>query len=246
MNAIEDNPWSQGFARLGEGLTGLRAILCISAHWVTSGLKVTAQEQPKTIHDFGGFPRALYEVQYPAPGSPSVAAQIEKLLAPHAVSLDTDWGLDHGTWSVLRHLRPNADVPVLQLSLDSRATPEQLFALGQQLRPLREQGVLILGSGNIVHNLPHAFQNMRRGGEASPPAWATNFDRAVERCLQEREPSRLSSLHLSPEGRVAHPTAEHYLPLLVACGASTDNDTLSFPIQGFDLGSISMRSVRFG
>src|SRR5262245_60987544 len=152
MNAIEDNPWSRAFRALGEQLPRPRAVLCVSAHWYTPGTFLTDNARPETIHDFGGFPRELHEVQYPAPGAPDLARRISQLLAAHAASPRSDWGLDHGTWSVLVHLLPAADIPVLQLSIDGRLPPARHIEIGKALAPLREEGVLVLGSGNVVHN----------------------------------------------------------------------------------------------
>jgi 4,5-DOPA dioxygenase extradiol len=182
---------------------------------------------------------------YPAPGDPALAERVRELLAAHSASTRSDWGLDHGTWSVLCHMRPEADVPVLQLSIDTRLPPAQHIAIGQALAPLRDEGVLILGSGNIVHNLRDAFGNMRAGRSATP-AWASDFDAAVTSAIERRDGTFLSSSLETDTGHQAHPTAEHYLPLLYAFGASAEADAVSYPITGFDAGSLSMRSVRFG
>ena len=236
MNAIEDNQWSRGFAALAR-LTGTpRAILCISAHWFVPGTFVTGEERPKTIHDFGGFPEALYEVRYPAPGSAALAARAGQLTG---ATPRTDWGLDHGAWSVLMHTFPDAKVPVVQLSIDHRLSPEEHLALGRKLAPLRDEGVLIAGSGNITHNLRHAFT--RRDF----PAWAANFDAAAAEALKRADGDALAKLLSTDDGRRAHPTPDHYLPLLYAAGAASPGDQVSFPIEGFDLGSLSMRSVIF-
>jgi 4,5-DOPA dioxygenase extradiol len=169
MNAIEDNAWSRGFRKLGELLPQPKAILSVSAHWYVPGTFLTGDERPRTIHDFGGFPRELYEQQYPAPGSVELAQRVSRLVGRGA-SLRTDWGLDHGTWSVLKYLRPEADVPVVQLSIDGRLPPEGHLAIGRALTPLREEGVLILGSGNVTHNLRHAFASWQRGETETPHA----------------------------------------------------------------------------
>lgn len=245
MNAIEDNRWSQGFRALGQALPRPRAVLSVSAHWFIPGTFVTDNARPETIHDFGGFPPALHEVLYPAPGDPALAEQVKNLLAPHAAGARSDWGLDHGTWSVLCHLRPEADVPVLQLSIDARLPTARHIEIGRALAPLRDEGVLILGSGNIVHNLRDAFTNMRTGNTATP-RWASDFDAGIESALARRDGAFLSHSLDTDVGKHAHPTAEHYLPLLYSFGASLEGDTLSYPITGFDAGSLSMRSVRFG
>ena len=245
MNAIEDNRWSQAFRSLGASLQKPRAVLSISAHWVLPGTFVTANSHPSTIHDFGGFPPALHAVTYPAPGDPELAARVARLLASRGGGTRSDWGLDHGTWSVLCHMWPDADVPVLQLSIDGRLDPARHIEIGRALSPLRDEGVLILGSGNIVHNLQDAFTNMRRGSTATP-SWASDFDAASVSALEQRDGARLSRAAEGPAGRLAHPTTEHYLPLLYSFGASSEEDAISYPVTGFDLGSLSMRSVRFG
>jgi 4,5-DOPA dioxygenase extradiol len=244
MNAIEDNAWSRGFRDLGRRLPRPSAILAISAHWYIGGTAVTGNEEPRTIHDFGGFPPALYEMQYPASGHPALAARVAELIGTEKASIRLDWGLDHGTWSVLCHLRPSADCPVVQLSIDARASPQRHLAVGRTLASLREEGVLILGSGNIVHNLGDAFGRLR-SGELGTPSWAGEFDEAVVRALSVHDSAELARLIETPEGRQAHPTPEHYLPLLYAAGAAAA-DPVSFPITGFDLGSLSMRSILFG
>ncbi|HEX2675266.1 MAG TPA: 4,5-DOPA dioxygenase extradiol [Polyangiales bacterium] len=257
MNAIEDNQWSRAFRALGEQLPRPRAVLCVSAHWYTPGTFLTDNLQPETIHDFGGFPPALHQMQYPAPGAPELAKHVSQLLEAHAAraagtsvgpttaSLRSDWGLDHGTWSVLVHLLPAADVPVVQLSIDGRLPAAAHIELGKALSPLRDEGVLVLGSGNIVHNLRDAFGNMQRGITATP-AWAAEFDRAAASAIEQRDAQHLASSLESSTGRNAHPTPEHYLPLLYAFGASSEGDSVSYPISGFDAGSLSMRAVRFG
>jgi 4,5-DOPA dioxygenase extradiol len=245
MNAIDDNRWSQGFRALGQALPRPRAVLAISAHWFLPGTYVTNNARPETIHDFGGFPQALHQVIYPAPGNPELAEQVRRLLASHGAGARSDWGLDHGTWSVLCHVRPEADVPVVQLSIDARLPPAQHIQIGKALAPLRDEGVLILGSGNIVHNLRDAFANMRAGRNATP-RWASDFDAAITSALERRDGAYLSTSLETDAGKQSHPTAEHYLPLLYSFGASSEDDALTYPITGFDAGSLSMRSVRFG
>jgi 4,5-DOPA dioxygenase extradiol len=245
MNAIDDNRWSRGFRALGQALPLPRAVLAISAHWYIPGTFVTNNARPETIHDFGGFPPALHQMLYPAPGDPELAEHVRRLLTAHGAGSRSDWGLDHGTWSVLCHLRPEADVPVLQLSIDARLPPARHIEIGKALAPLRDEGVLILGSGNIVHNLRDAFTNMRSGSNATP-RWASDFDAAVASALGRRDGAYLSTALGTDVGRHSHPTAEHYLPLLYSFGASFEDDSLSYPIDGFDAGSLSMRSVRFG
>lgn len=245
MNAIDDNQWSRSFRRLGEALPVPRAVLAVSAHWYVAGTFVTDNPQPETIHDFGGFPQALNDVVYPAPGDPELATRVTRLLGAYAASTRSDWGLDHGTWSVLVHMRPGADVPVLQLSIDGRIPASRHVEIARALSPLRDEGVLILGSGNIVHNLRDAFTNMRQG-RTQTPRWASDFDLTTARALEQRDVKALTAALDDELGRAAHPTPEHYLPLLYAFGASSDSDRVTFPIDGFDAGSLSMRSVRFG
>jgi 4,5-DOPA dioxygenase extradiol len=244
MNAIEDNGFTRALARLGRRLAKPEAVLCVSAHWLTKGTWVTGMARPRTIHDFGGFPEALYQVRYPAPGSPRVAALVRETVGEDAVRVDDEeWGLDHGAWSVLRHVFPNADVPVVQLGIDFAAPARRHFELGEKLRPLREKGVLILGSGNIVHNLGRiSFDE-----NAAPAGWAVEFDAWV----QERAAARdfeplLGDLSRAPSGRLAVPTPDHYDPLLYVLGASDARDALRVECEGIQNGSISMRSLSFG
>lgn len=242
MNAIEDNRWSRGFTRLGQALPTPRAILAVSAHWTAPGLRLTGNAQPKTIHDFSGFPPELYETQYPAPGSPDLAQRISAALH-NAVATD-EWGLDHGTWSVLKWMYPTADVPVVQLSLNDQLTPMEHLSVARQLEHLRDDKVLVIGSGNIVHNLADAFQRMRSGNLDSPD-WATRFDHETVRVLREGTRQELTDLVDTVDGQIAHPTQEHWLPLLYAAGAADVRQSVSFPIEGFDWGSLSMRAIIF-
>jgi 4,5-DOPA dioxygenase extradiol len=245
MNAIADNEWSRGFRALGSLLPGLRAILAISAHWYVPGTRLTDDANPRTIHDFWGFPQALYEIRYPAPGDPGLAERVAGLLAAAHAATDPDWGLDHGTWSVLLHARPSADLPVVQLSIDERKTAAEHLAIGRALAPLRDEGVLLMGSGNIVHNLPHALGS-GSPGDTTPPAWATAFDADVAHALEQHDCAFLARALDGPAGRRAHPTPDHYLPLLYVAGAAADTDPVRFPVTGFDLRSISMRTVILG
>ncbi len=244
MNAIEDNAWSRGFRDLGSLLPRPRAILAVSAHWYIRGTAVTGNDFPPTIHDFGGFPEELYEIQYLAKGDPGLATRVVDRLGADAASNRLDWGLDHGTWSVLHHMWPKADVPVVQLSIDRSADASRHVEIGRALAPLRDEGVLILGSGNIVHNLGDAIARMRSGA-IETPAWAAAFDGAVVAALEKHDATELGRLVESAEGRKAHPTPDHFLPLLYVAGAA-GTDPVTFPIAGFDLGSLSMRSVIFG
>ncbi len=242
MNAIEDNPFRRGWAAVAARLPRPRAVLCVSAHWETRGVAVTGAVRPETIHDFGGFPRALFEVRYPAPGEPRLAAEIATLLADEGARIDPDRGLDHGAWSVLVGMYPSADVPVIQLSLDRGRSPAQHHELARRLAPLREQGVLVLGSGNIVHNL-----GLVDFGRAGGFDWATRFDAEVAARIAagDREawihPERLGS-----DAALSIPTAEHYLPLVHALALRRDDEVIGFFNEGVTLGSISMRSVVVG
>lgn len=242
MNAIEDNPWSRAWTGVGQTLPTPRAILCISAHWFVRGTFVTGNPAPETIHDFGAFPKALFEVDYPARGDAELAKQISDLLAHEDAHVRNDWGLDHGTWSVLKHLRPAADVPVLQLSIDSRQAPNVHRAIGCALAPLRDQGVLIVGSGNVTHNLRDAMVSQ---GKATP-AWASAFDLGVKNAVEQHDNAYLERILETAEGRMAHPSPDHYLPLLYAVGAASEEDSIEFPVSGFDYTSLSMRSIVFG
>lgn len=245
MNAIEDNEWSRGFRSLAPLLHGSKAILSISAHWFVRGVFLTSNPYPETIHDFAGFPRELFEMEYPAPGDPDLAKRIVRLIGQERASLRNDWGLDHGTWSVLHHMRPEADCPVVQLSIDSRMPPEDHLALGRMLAPLRDEGVLLMASGNIVHNLPYAMASYANGDLSTPP-WATEFDADVARALDQNDGNLLVRMIETHDGRRSHPTLDHFLPLLYAVGAAEATDVVRFPITGFDLGSLSMRAVVFG
>jgi 4,5-DOPA dioxygenase extradiol len=254
MNAIEDNAWRRSWQSLGNELLARAAqpqlILCISAHWLTrGGWQITGMAQPKTIHDFGGFPQALFDQQYPAPGAPAVAQDLAaKLKSPssgQALGIDTDvWGLDHGAWSILKPMFPQADIPVLQLSMDYSRPPAEHFALGQQLQSLRERGVLIVGSGNIVHNL-RAMRSDATAAQAYD--WALEFDAMVQNHVEAGTLSALSNFQaLGTLAQQAHPSHEHYLPLLYAAGAVHANETAHVFNTGFQGASISMRSVIWG
>lgn len=244
MNAIEDNTWSRSFRQLAGELPRPKAVVAVSAHWYGDGTKVTGQAQPPTIHDFGGFPQELYEQQYPAPGSEDLAARIVQLVGSDRAQVSHEWGLDHGTWSVLVHLLPEADVPVVQLSIDADLTTPAHLEIGKALAPLREEGVLILGSGNITHNLGYAFRSAGRG-DLSLPEWAGSFDADVAKALEQHDGRFLAEVLSSEHGRQCHPTPDHYLPLLYVAGAVDTNDRTAFPITGFDFGSLSMRAVVF-
>jgi 4,5-DOPA dioxygenase extradiol len=245
MNAITENPYATKWNGIGRSIPKPKAVLAISAHWYIDYIAVTANAQPRTIHDFGGFPRELYEVQYPAPGDLDLAKRVQQLLEPVTpVALDESWGYDHGTWSVLRHVFPNADVPVVQLSLDETKPPQYHYELGKRLAPLREEGVMIAGSGNIVHNL-HAFAWGRHQPE--PFDWAARFDNRVRELLVAHDDAPLVDYEsLGRDAMLSAPTPDHYLPLVYLLGVRRPGDTIAFPIDGIDGGSISMLSVQVG
>ena len=254
MNAIEDNAWRRSWQTLGSELSARtvqpQLILCVSAHWLTrGGWQLTGMAHPKTIHDFGGFPQALFDQQYPAPGAPLVASSLaNELQSPAtggALGVDEgEWGLDHGTWSVLKPMFPRANIPVLQLSMDYSRAPAEHYALGQQLKGLRERGVLIVGSGNMVHNL----RQTRRGtADTEAYDWATEFDTVVQDQIKKGELGALQNfLQLGAVAKQAHPTHEHYLPLLYAAGAVHASEMPRFFNTGYQSASISMRSVLWG
>jgi 4,5-DOPA dioxygenase extradiol len=244
MNALASNQYTDGWRALSSSMPKPRAILCVSAHWYVPGSAVTAMARPRTIHDFGGFPRELFQAAYPAPGSPDLAQHVARLLAPLAVELDQGWGLDHGTWSVLMHLYPDASIPVVQLSIDETLTPAAHFEIAARLAPLRDAGVLILGSGNIVHNL-HAYA--WGDDRAQPYDWALRFDtRARELLAQGEFEPLLDYESMDRDALLSAPTPDHYLPLLYVIAQRQPQEPISFPVQGFEGGSISMLCVRVG
>jgi 4,5-DOPA dioxygenase extradiol len=246
MNAIQDNQWSQGFAALAALVPKPSAILAVSAHWFIPGTYLTGDLHPKTIHDFSGFPARLYEIDYPAPGRADLAARVRDLLGHDRASLSTDWGLDHGTWSVLRWMFPEADVPVVQLSIDHRLDPRKHYELARPLAELRHDGVLILGSGNIVHNLHDAFRRMKTRSTETPD-WATRFDDLVKQSVLQHDAGMLVDLWPAhDDARLAHPTPDHWLPLMYTLAATDEHDSICFSTEGFDLGSISMRNIVWG
>lgn len=241
MNSIGDNRYTRGWAELGTLLPKPQAILAISAHWYISDTSVTVMQPPRTIHDFYGFPKELFEVEYPAPGNPELAEAVAALLKPDTVNLDRGWGLDHGTWSVLRHIYPKANIPVIQLSLDMRKEPEEHYQMGQRLKVLREHGVLIIGSGNIVHNLP-GFN--WKNPSTEPPEWAVEFEEWNRNKLKSGEAGALVDyLETGEMAILSAPSPEHYLPLLYLAGLQEQTDQVSFPVEGFDGGTMSMLSV---
>jgi 4,5-DOPA dioxygenase extradiol len=238
MNAIEDNAYSRAWRKIGDELPRPNAILVVSAHWMTRGGALAhIGPKPKTIHDFGGFPRELFQQQYPAPGAPDYAKATIELVRSSHIEGDERWGLDHGAWSVLMRMFPRADIPVFQLSLDLAKSPKEHLALAAELKPLREKGVLILGSGNLVHNL------MAMAPGAPPYDWAQTFDAEAAQKISARDAIGLgNALNASRAAKLSNPTAEHFLPALYPLGVADDKDELSFFSESFDLGSISMRS----
>lgn len=242
LNALQQNDWTKGWATIGNSIPHPRAIVCVSAHWYLPATLVTAMDQPRTIHDFGGFPRELYQVQYRAPGSVEIARQVQELLAPLPAGLDQSWGLDHGTWSVLVHAYPEADVPVVQLSIDETQPAAFHFELGKRLAPLRDEEVLIIGSGNLVHNL-HTYA---WGGQIPEPYdWAVRFEDAAKQLMIDGEFEPLIDYEsLGRDAVLSIPTPDHYLPLLYVLGTKRDGDAVTFPVQGVDGGSVSMLTVQ--
>jgi 4,5-DOPA dioxygenase extradiol len=242
MNAVLANEYSRGWAAIGKSIARPRAILSVSAHWFIPGTAVTAVSAPRTIHDFGGFPRELYSVEYSAPGDPELARRVQTLLAPTSVTLDERWGLDHGTWSVLCHVFPQANVPVIQLSIDETQPPEFHYQLSKRLAPLRDEGVLIIGSGNVVHNL-HTYAWGKRFVE--PLDWAVGFEtRLREHLLARRHEPLVAYESMGREALLAAPTPDHYLPLLYVIALQRETDQITFPVEGFDGGSVSMLAIQ--
>ncbi len=241
MNAIEANRYSAAWSEFGASVAAPRAVLMLSAHWFTRGIGVTAMEAPRTIHDFGGFPPALYAVQYPAPGDPGLAKDIAERLDDLPVRLDDDWGLDHGTWSVLVHVFADAGVPVVQLSIDGTKPAAWHWDVGRRLAPLRHEGVMIIGSGNITHNFAELDP-----GASTPAQWAVDFDELMWKAVQAGDRETIVGYESLPSGRRAAPTADHFLPLVYVAAVRRDDEPVSSIVEGMDLGSFSMRSFRVG
>jgi 4,5-DOPA dioxygenase extradiol len=243
MNAIQDNSFTRTLKTIGSGLPKPKGILCISAHWMTKGqTAVTEAPHPKTIHDFYGFPEKLYQCQYPAPGSPELAHLIQQQIKdPMVIGDQGQWGFDHGLWSVMLHTHPRAEIPVIQISMDMTKPASHHFEMGRKLGFLRRQGYMIIGSGNIVHNLRHVYE------EGAPIVdWAQDFDEWVKECLLQRDFKPLYEDYLTaPGGAMSVPTPDHYYPFLYTLGACEDDDKITFDFEGFQNGSLSMRTVRF-
>ena len=247
MNAVQTNEFTRTLSKWGQALGRPTAILVVSAHWLTQNeTKVAVQSHPKTIHDFGGFPQSLFDMQYPAPGSPEFAKLAATALAAQGARPSEDWGLDHGAWAVLHHMYPKADIPAFQVSIDYAKDGDYHLAVGQALRALRDKGVLILASGNVVHNLRAIDVGVPDGLTASRP-WAQSCDNAVKNALLANNTKALSSyLTLDTGARMAVPSPDHYWPLLYALGAARDGESAKFVYEGFQLGTLSMRCVQWG
>jgi len=246
MNAIEENEFSKTWENLGKSLPRPKAILCVSAHWETKGTYVTAMPKPQTIHDFGGFPKALYEVQYPAPGSPELAQETKHILTNTVVELDGKWGLDHGAWSVIRRIYPEADVPVIEMSLDYSQSPQYHFELGKELAALRKKGVLIIGSGNMVHNLRLvAWDKMNEPEYGFDWAIQAN-DKFKQLIMSGNHKDLINYTSLGHEVQLAIPTPDHYLPLLYTLALKEKDEALSFFNDKPVMGSLTMTSVKIG
>jgi 4,5-DOPA dioxygenase extradiol len=246
MNGIEDNLFSKTWVKLGTEIPKPKAVLVVSAHWLTNGTHITAMEAPKTIHDFGGFPQALFDVQYPAPGSPELALETSKLITSTSVGLDHDWGLDHGTWTVVRHMYPNADIPVLQLSIDYSKPPQYHYDLAKELAALRKKGVLIIGSGNMVHNL-----RMVAWDKLDEPEFGYDWAQEINQVFKEKIvagdiQSLIQYERLGSAAQLAIPTPDHYYPLLYTLGLQDKTDAIDFFNDKAVGGSLTMTSVKIG
>lgn len=245
MNALEQNDFTKRLARWGQELPRPAAILSVSAHWLSTGVTgVNIQANPETIHDFGGFPPALHAMQYPAPGHPTLAHEVATLVRQTSVQETERWGLDHGTWTVLKHMYPKADVPVFQLSIDYSRPADFHYAIGQELRELRKKGVLVMGSGNVVHNL-RATERVPANAKASQP-WAQQFDDAVATALSDRDDLALLKYQGLPGAGIAVATPDHYYPFLYALGAADATEKTQTIYEGFQGGTLSMRCVQWG
>jgi len=245
MNAIEDNEYSQYWKKLATEIEKPKAVLCISAHWLTKGTFITAMEKPQTIHDFGGFPQTLFDVQYPAPGDPALAEETSKLVTTTTVELDHEWGLDHGTWSIVKNMYPDADIPVLQLSIDYDQPAQYHYDLSKQLASLRKKGVLIIGSGNMVHNLGMVAWD--RLNESYGYDWALEMNELFKKKIEKNDHAALIQYEkLNVAAKLAIPTPDHYYPLIYSLGLKEEKDTVSFFNDKPVAGSLTMTSVRFG
>jgi len=246
MNGIEDNDFSRRWSELGRTLPTPTGVLVISAHWLTQGTLVTAMEQPRTIHDFGGFPQALYDVHYPAPGDPALAEQTRRLIASTSVGLDHDWGLDHGTWTIVRHMYPAANIPILQLSIDFHQPPQYHYDLARELSSLRRKGVLIIGSGNMVHNLRRIAWDHLDDAEYGYD-WALEMNDLFKKHIAARNHQQMINYpSLGPSSALAIPTPDHYYPLLYVLGLQEKDEQATFFNDRAVGGSLTMTSVMLG
>ncbi len=246
MNAIEDNEFSNRWKQMGEEITTPKAVVVVSAHWLTTGTMITAMPNPKTIHDFGGFPKELFEVQYPAPGNPELANEIQKLMTNPAIELDHDWGLDHGTWSVVKHMYPNANIPILQLSIDYNKPAAYHYEIAKQLLSLRKKGVLIIGSGNMVHNLRMVAWDKLKEPEYGFD-WALEMNSIFKDKISNGFHKELLEYEkLNKAATLAIPTPDHYYPLLYTLALQTENDKIEFFNDKAVGGSLTMTSVKIG
>jgi 4,5-DOPA dioxygenase extradiol len=246
MNAIEDNYFSGTWKQMGQVLPVPKAILCVSAHWETAGTFVTAMTKPQTIHDFGGFPKALYDVQYPAPGSPALASEVSRIFVKSQVGYDNSWGLDHGAWSIIRHMYPKADIPVIEFSLDYRKDPPAHYNLAKELKVFRDKGVLIIGSGNMVHNLGRIDWSHMADPEFGFD-WALKANDTFRKLIIEGNHKALAEYsQLGKEVQLAVPSPDHFLPLLYALALKEENEPISFFNDKAVMGSLTMTSVRIG
>lgn len=244
MNALAVNEWTERWAQIGRDIPRPQAIVCVSAHWYPPATLISVQERPRTIHDFGGFPPRLYQFQYPAPGAPDLARRVHSLLGDFNAQLDEQWGLDHGTWSVFCHVFPDAGVPIIQLSMDETQPAEVHYEIGRRLAPLRDEGVLVAGSGNLVHNL-HAYS---WGHHATGPYdWAIRFETLARDLIANRDHDPLIRYEsLGRDAMLAAPTPDHYLPLLYVLATQQEGERVTFPVEGVDGGSVSMLTVQIG
>ncbi len=244
MNAASKNAYTDSWASIGKSIPRPKSVLSISAHWYLPTCAVMANPFPLTIHDFGGFPRELYQIKYPAPGSPELARRVKDLLDPISVKLDESWGLDHGTWMVLKHVFPKAEIPVVQLSIDERQPPIFHYEMGKRLAALREEGVLVIGSGNIVHNLAAYAWDKK---EVEPLDWAVRFEKRVQELLIKGDDARVILYEsFGRDALLSVPTRDHYVPLLYVLGLRKGKERVTFPVQGIDGGSVSMLAVKMG
>lgn len=245
MNGIEDTDFSRRWTQMAKEIPTPKAVLVVSAHWFTQGTKITAMDFPQTIHDFGGFPQALFDVQYPAPGQPALAKETSALIRSAHVELDHDWGLDHGTWTIVRHMYPEANIPVLQLSIDYSKGAQHHYDLAKELYALRKKGVLIIGSGNMIHNLRMAAWD--KLNDAYGYDWAMKMNETFKSLITDNDHKALINYSLlGKEATLAIPTPEHYLPLMYTLGLKGKNDTTSFFNDKVVGGSLNMTSVKFG